>query len=101
MDFYQLSYFIKVAQTASITRASEALLLTQPAVSKQIRALEEEVGERLFDRVGKKLFLTRAGEVLYSHAERILRSVQEARMAVRDMSKDCTGELVIGTSDHI
>jgi DNA-binding transcriptional LysR family regulator len=101
MDFYQLYYFSKVAETRSISRAAEELFITQPAVSKQMKALEAELGERLFDRLGKKVFLTRAGEVLYSHAERILQSVADARTAVKDMSEECSGELVIGTSDHI
>ena len=78
MNFYQLSYFKKVSETGSVSRAAEELLLTQPAVSKQIRSLEDELGERLFDRIGKKLFLTKAGALLYSHAEKILRGVQEA-----------------------
>jgi DNA-binding transcriptional LysR family regulator len=101
MDFYQLSYFKKVAETRSISRASEELLLTQPAVSKQIKVLEEELGVKLFDRIGKKVLLTRTGEVLYTYAEKILRLVQETRTAVKDMSSECSGELVIGTSDHI
>ncbi|MDA8083212.1 MAG: LysR family transcriptional regulator [Nitrospiraceae bacterium] len=101
MDFYQLSYFVKVAGTRSISRAAEELLLTQPAVSKQIRALEEELGAKLFDRIGKKVLLTRAGENLYERAGQILRSVRDAETAVRDMSGDCSGELVVGTSDHI
>jgi len=101
MNFYQLSYFKKVSETGNVSRAAEELLLTQPAVSKQIRSLEDELGERLFDRIGKKLFLTRAGELLYSRVEKILRSVQEAKTAVKDMSLECSGELVIGTSDHI
>ncbi len=101
MDFYQLLYFRKVAETKSISRASEELLITQPAVSKQIKALEEELGEKLFDRIGKKIFLTRTGEVFLVHADRILRSVQEAKTAVRDLSEECSGELIIGTSDHI
>ena len=101
MTFYQLSYFKKVAETGSISHASGELLLTQPAVSKQIKSLEEELGEKLFDRIGKKLFLTRTGEVLYAFADRILRTVEEAKTAVKDMSKECSGEIVIGTSDHI
>jgi len=101
MDFYQLSYFRKVAETGSVSRAADELFITQPAVSKQIKALEDELGERLFDRLGKRVFLTRAGEVLYSHADRILRSVADAKTAVRDMAEDCSGELLIGTSDHI
>jgi DNA-binding transcriptional LysR family regulator len=101
MNFYQLTYFKKVAETRSISRAAEELLITQPAVSKQIKSLEEELGTRLFDRIGRKVLLTRAGENLLEHAGRILRSVQEAKTAVHDMSQDCTGELVIGASDHI
>jgi len=101
MNFYQLVYFRKVAETRSISRAAEELLITQPAVSKQVRALEEELGERLFDRIGKKVFLTKTGEVLLVHADKILRSVEEAKTAVRDLSEECSGELVIGTSDHI
>lgn len=101
MDFYQLTYYKKVSETGSISRAAEELLITQPAVSKQIKALEEELGEKLFDRIGKKVFLTRAGEVLYSHVDKILRSVAEAKTAVRDMSAECSGELIIGSSDHI
>src|SRR5512135_1456231 len=101
MDFYQLAYFRKVALTRSISRAAEELLITQPAVSKQIRSLEEELGAKLFDRIGKKIFLTKTGEVLFAHAEKVLRELDEAKTAVRDMSEECAGELVIGTSDHI
>lgn len=101
MNFYQLAYFRKVAETSSLSRAAAELRITQPAVSKQIRSLEGELGERLFDRIGKKVFLTRAGEVLLTHVDRILRSVDEAKIAVRDLSAECSGELVIGTSDHI
>jgi DNA-binding transcriptional LysR family regulator len=101
MNFYQLVYFRKVAQTKSISRAAEELLITQPAVSKQVSALEGELGEKLFDRIGKKVFLTKTGQVLLVHAEKILRSLEEAKTAVRDLSEECSGELVIGTSDHI
>ncbi len=101
MNINQLVYFRKVCETRSLSRAAEELYITQPAVSKQIKALEDELGKRLFDRIGKKVFLTSAGDTLYGHADRILRSVHEARTAVRDMSAECSGELVIGTSDHI
>jgi DNA-binding transcriptional LysR family regulator len=101
MDFYQLVSFSKVAETKSISRAAEELFVTQPAVSKQIKALEEELGDRLFDRLGKKVHLTRTGEALYGRAVKILRSVEEAKAAVKGLSGQCSGELVIGTSDHI
>ncbi len=96
-----MAYFRKVAETRSISRAAEELLITQPAVSKQIKALEEELGTKLFDRIGRKVLLTRSGENLLEHAGRILRSVQEAKTSVHDMSQECSGELVIGASDHI
>jgi DNA-binding transcriptional LysR family regulator len=101
MEFYQLVYFARVAEMKSISRAAEELFVTQPAVSKQMKALEEELGSRLFDRLGKKVHLTRTGEALYAHAVKILRSVDEAKAAVRGLSGECSGELVIGTSDHI
>ena len=101
MDFYQLLYFRKVAEARSVSRAAEELLITQPAVSKQMKALEDELGERLFDRIGKKVFLTKAGDVLYAYADRILRSVDDAGKAVKALSEGCLGELLIGTSDHI
>ncbi len=101
MNFYQLVYFRKVAETKSISRAAEELFITQPAVSKQVRALEDELGEKLFDRIGKKVFLTKTGQVLLVHADKILRSLEEAKTAVRDLSEECSGEFVIGTSDHI
>jgi DNA-binding transcriptional LysR family regulator len=101
MDFYQLVSFSKVAEMKSISRAAEELFVTQPAVSKQVKALEEELGVRLFDRLGKKVHLTRTGEAFYEHVVKILRSVDEAKAAVRGLSGECSGELVIGTSDHI
>jgi DNA-binding transcriptional LysR family regulator len=101
MNIDQLAYFRKVSETGSVSRAADELLLTQPAVSRQIIALEEELGERLFDRIGKKMSLTRAGETLLGHAEKILRSVEEAKTAVRDLSEQCSGDLVIGASDHV
>lgn len=101
MDFYQLNYFKKTAELQSIGQAAKELSVTQPAVSKQIKALEEELGQRLFDRIGKRVFLTRAGELLYSYTERILAAIGEAKTAIRDLSQTCSGDLVIGLSDHI
>ena len=62
----QLQLFVKVAETCSFTRASEQLFLTQPAVSQQVRQLTETVGEPLFDTIGRRTFLTPAGEELLS-----------------------------------
>ncbi len=101
MDINQLTSFVKVAETKSVGQAAKELFVTQPAVSKQIKALENELGTPLFDRIGKKVHLTRAGLLLLDYAERILRTLHDARNAVRDLTEECSGDLVVGTSDHI
>ena len=62
MDFDQLETFLEVARSLSFSRAAEKRFRTQPAISSQIRALEEEVGAKLFDRSGGKVSLTSAGK---------------------------------------
>lgn len=81
----QLKIFDAVAHHLSFTRASKALHLTQPAVSMQIKQLEEEVGLPLFEQVGKKVFLTDAGEELQRYANSILETLDEAREVFDEM----------------
>ena len=69
MDFDQLETFLEVARHASFSRAGEKRFRTQPAISSQIRALEEEVGARLFDRSGGKVSLTASGKLFLKFAE--------------------------------
>ena len=71
MNVDQLKTFHRVAAAGSFTKAARELFLTQSAVSQQIRALEDEIGGRLFDRSGKKIRLTGEGEVLLTYAERL------------------------------
>ena len=88
-----LRYFAAVAHELSFTRAAERLYVSQPALSKQIRALERQLGVTLFDRVPRACALTRAGTELLPHAERMIDSWEEAqRSLIR--AGDCT--LVIG-----
>ena len=75
MNFSQLKAFLAVAQDGSFSRAAEKLYLTQPAVSKQIQALEEALGMRLFDRVGRSILLTEAGNILHDHAPIIFQTL--------------------------
>jgi DNA-binding transcriptional LysR family regulator len=75
----QLKVFLMVAKCLNYTRASERLFMSQPAVSKQIKQLEEEVGVCLFEKVGKKIFLTEAGHDMQSYANSILGLVSEAK----------------------
>ncbi|MGR8932708.1 MAG: LysR family transcriptional regulator, partial [Gammaproteobacteria bacterium] len=73
-SFRQLEIFLLVAEHLSVTRASESLYLSQPAVSMQIKQLENIVGMPLFEKIGKKLYLTEAGKVLRDHARETLSS---------------------------
>jgi len=96
MNLYRLRVFSAVAQHRSITRAANELLLTQPAVSLQIKALEQELGVRLLERGGVKLRLTQAGEVLYRSAVSMLHAKDEAERAISELRDGTKGRLVLG-----
>ena len=72
MEIYQIRAFVTVARLGNLTKAAEALSLTQPAVTAQIKALEQSLGVALFDRSGGRLALAKAGEVLLPTAESLL-----------------------------
>ena len=101
MDILNLQTFISVSDASSFSRASEQLFITQPAVSKRISALELELGVHLFDRIGKKVQLTEAGEALLPSAKRILAELEESRRAISNLSGKVSGKLKLGTSHHI
>ena len=99
MDLDQLRGFFETAREKSFTRAAKKLFLTQPAVSLQVKALEEELGERLFDRSGKQVILTEAGRLLLRKAEEIFEAVETARQEVAALSGLRVGRVCIGASD--
>lgn len=99
MDFDQLVTFAEVAKQGSFSRAGQKVFRSQPAVSAQIRQLEEEYGERLFDRAGKTVRLTPAGEVLLEYAHRLLTLRGESQRAVADQRKIPRGTLAIGANE--
>lgn len=101
MDTHGLSAFIEVADTGSFSKAGERLHLSQPAISKRIAALEEALGQPLFDRVGRRIDLTDAGRTLLPHARRVLAEMEDARRALSRLSGTVSGRLSIGTSHHI
>ena len=101
MDILNLQTFISVSDARSFSRAAEQLLITQPAVSKRISALEQELGILLFDRIGKKVQLTEAGDALLPSARRILAELEESRRAISNLSGKISGKLKLGTSHHI
>ncbi len=96
MELCQLRGFLQVAQDGSVTRAAEALFLTQPAVTQQIRGLERETGVALFDRTGRGVRLTAAGEVLREYALRSLALLEEGRQAIADVEAGAAGRLSLG-----
>lgn len=85
----------------SFTRAAEALCLTQPAVTRQIGALEAELRTRLFDRLGRSVKMTTSGEALHRYAEAMVRLEREARQAVADVGSGECGRLIVGASNTL
>jgi DNA-binding transcriptional LysR family regulator len=99
MNLDQIRNFYEVAVHRSFTLAAEKLFRTQPAISTQVRMLEEELGEKLFDRIGKKVCLTQAGELLFGYAERLLRLHDEAKLAITELNASPRGKLLIGANE--
>ena len=98
LDTRQLRAFAALARCGSFTEAAGELNLTQSAVSHSMKALEEDLGTRLFLRSGKRVLLTQAGKELLSHAESILRRMGMARDAISSLEKSPRGRLRIGCS---
>jgi DNA-binding transcriptional LysR family regulator len=86
MTLRQLRIFLSVVQCSTLTRASKRLDLAQPSLSKQLAALEESVGTRLFDRVHTGMVLTDAGRVLLRHTQTVLREIDEAEVSLREFA---------------
>ena len=101
MDTQALAAFIAVAESASFSRAGEALHLSQPAISKRIAALEDQLHSPLFDRVGRRIGLTDAGRALLPYAKRAMQDIEDGRRALSHLSDTVSGRLSIGTSHHI
>ncbi|MCL6454192.1 MAG: LysR family transcriptional regulator [Alicyclobacillus sp.] len=90
--------FVTVVKHESFTRAAESLHLTQSAVSREMEALEREYGAKLLDRTNKFVRLTRAGEILYFHARRIVDEYERAQTLIHDLANEPVGRLAIGSS---
>ena len=99
MDLSELHVFLTVASERSFSRAGAKLHRTQPAVSQAIRRLEDELGERLFDRSSKQGALTEAGRVLREYAQRLMRLSEEAEMAVRELRDLRRGRVLVGANE--
>jgi DNA-binding transcriptional LysR family regulator len=98
MDIRKLDIFCKVVALKSFTRTAEAVRLSQPTVSEHIRNLEEELNQKLIDRLGREAVPTPAGRILYDYASQILQIHQEAVEAVEKYSGRLAGKMIIGCS---
>lgn len=101
MNLQQLITFSTVISEGSMTAAAEKLYLTQPAVSQQIRNLEEEMGVALLDRGSRHAKPTIQGQLLYDYAKRIIALTQQAQVAIQTMGEGVKGSLRIGTMNSL
>jgi DNA-binding transcriptional LysR family regulator len=97
MELYQLRTFAAVAEEGHLTRAAERLHVSQPAVSGQIKALEQELGVRLFERSASGMALTIAGRDLLAAAQRVLTAAEDMKQSARRLSGEIAGVLRVGT----
>lgn len=98
MDIHRLEVFCRVIEMQSFTKAADAIFLTQPTVSEHMRALEEMVGEKLVDRLGREVLPTPAGKILYKYARDIIRLRNEAIQAIARYGGSLSGHLTVGAS---
>jgi LysR family transcriptional regulator, hydrogen peroxide-inducible genes activator len=96
MEFQQLRYVCAVADTSSFSRAAERCQVAQPSLSQQVLKLEEDLGVRLFDRLGRSVRLTEAGRAFLPHARSVLHQMEIARLSVAGKSADLRGSVSVG-----
>ncbi|MGM8366413.1 LysR family transcriptional regulator [Virgibacillus sp. W0181] len=96
MEIRQLEYFLAVCKELHFTRAAEKLNISQPSLSQQIRVLENELGMLLFDRIGKKIRITEAGQLLLKHSRNIFFELEEIHNVMDDLKDLETGRVSIG-----
>src|SRR5262249_4236928 len=101
MNLNHLAVFHAVAQTGSMTLGAERLDISQPAVSKQVQELERALGVHLFDRIGRRVRLSQAGEILAPYARLLFALAHEAEEVMADVRAAGQGRLVIGASTTI
>ncbi len=99
MDLHYLKIFHASASHLSVSRAAEELHLSQPAVSIQIRKLEEALGHKLFDRIGRQIYLTQNGEILYGYTTKIFDLVIQAKAQIHKLNGTIWGNVQVGATN--
>lgn len=101
MDISSLQAFVAVARCGSFSDASEILFITQPAVSKRVASLEQELGVKLFNRIARQTSLTEAGRQLFPRAEELIVQADDMQRYASNLSEDISGKLSVAISHHI
>lgn len=96
MEFHQLRYVCAVAETGSFSRAAERCHIAQPSLSQQVLKLEQDLGAKLFDRLGRSIRITEAGRAFLPHARSILGQMEAARSSVAGANADVHGSVTVG-----
>jgi LysR family transcriptional regulator, hydrogen peroxide-inducible genes activator len=96
MEFHQLRYVCAIADTGNFSRAAERCQIAQPSLSQQVLKLEEDLGAKLFDRLGRSVRLTEAGRAFIPHARAVLEQMEVARLSVADKNADLRGSIAVG-----
>lgn len=101
MNFRKLKIFYETAKYLNMTRVAKEMYISQPSISQSINELENDLGVKLFDRIGKKLYLTHEGEVFLNYTRRILNLYDESVKVIKDFDSNKAGKIVIGASTTI
>ena len=100
MEFREIATFLQAAQLKSFSKAAKKLNYSQGTVTIQIKNLEEELGVRLFDRIGKQISLTERGEQFYQYAVTLMKDLEEIKCSLSD-TRELTGSLALGTIESL
>ncbi len=98
MDFRRLQAFASVYELESFSKAGKDLFLSQPTISTHVLSLEDELGVKLFDRIGRRVLPTQAGQVLYNGVKKIFRIIDETKADIHDLKNQVCGQVVVGGS---
>ena len=101
MNLLHLQYFYVLAKEQGFTNASKVLRIQQPAISRMVKLLEEDVGFPLFEKVGRQVRLTSGGVAVFNHCKAIFGEVEELKQSLGKISGECAGPLFLGASEPI
>lgn len=101
MNLLHLQYFYVVAKEGGFTNASKSLRIQQPAISRMVKLLEDDIGFKLFEKIGRHVQLTKAGSQVFEHCKVIFGSVEGLKQSLGQISGDCKGPMLVGASEPI